>query len=176
MPRRLSLLVSAVALSLLAVFAAPANATTTTPMNCPAVAIGENAQHTGYTCSTLSPILWQRWAKPLNGYPSEPLIAAGRVFVTSTRPGVYGGWLYALSEKTGKTLWGPIPLSGIYSWFPLAYDNSRVFVNDFDGTVRAFDATTGRLLWSKVTDYFSGQPTAIGGRIYLQRQQFGVRP
>jgi hypothetical protein len=149
------------------VLAVPAGAATAGSTSCPAVAIGENAQHSGHTCSVLSTSPVKRWAKTLNGYPSEPLIAGSRVFVTTTDPAGSGGWLYALSRITGKTLWGPVPLASVYHWFPLGYDNGRVFVNNFEGNLRAFDATTGRMLWMQQTGAFGGQPVATAGRVYV---------
>jgi outer membrane protein assembly factor BamB len=90
------------------------------------------------------------------------------VFVTTSKPGMgYGGWLYALNQTNGSVAWGPVPLSGTYYYFPLAYDQGRLFVNNFDGTVRAFNADTGAPLWTQLTSYFSSEPVATGGRVWV---------
>ena len=133
--------------------------------SCPATAFAENAAHNGHTCTTLSPVLWQRWRKQLNGYPSAPIIAGGRVFVETI--GSSGVWLYALSAANGNTLWGPVPLASTVA-FPLAYDNGRVFAGDPQGTVRAFAAATGQQLWARPTEWAMGPPTAVGGRVYVK--------
>jgi outer membrane protein assembly factor BamB len=136
---------------------------------CIATAHDENAAHTGFSCATLPTRLHRHWRVTLQGQASYPLIVGGRVFVTSTDPdGSYGGLLYALSVRTGRTLWGPVPLSGTYFYDALAYGDGRVFVNDFDGTVRAFKAATGAQVWARTTDDFSGEPVAAGGKVWLQ--------
>jgi outer membrane protein assembly factor BamB len=144
--------------------AAPAAVSTT----CPDTAHHQDAKHDGYNCSTIAQTPAQLWSVTLNGDVSYPVIAGGRVFVTTSNPdGAYGGDLYALDARTGKTLWGPIPLSGTYYTFTLAFDSGRVFVNDFDGTVRAFNATTGAQEWSTTTEYFSGEPVAANGTVWV---------
>ena len=168
MHRRWCVLLSGIVAAVVLTLAVPAGASTAPQLGCPAVAVGENAAHNGHTCSTVSPALTARWTSHLNGYPGVPLVAAGRVFVTTSTSGPYGASLYALSQATGRPLWGPVRLDGAYWRFPLAYDAGRVFVNDFDGTLRAFDARTGRLLWTTATRYYSGYPTATGGRVYVQ--------
>jgi outer membrane protein assembly factor BamB len=145
---------------------APANATTLP--GCPAVAWAENPQHSGFSCTLLPDRLHDLWSVRLNHPTSYPLIADGKVFVTTSQPGgSYGGSLYALDAATGAVAWGPIPLSGTYYFFPLAYDGGKVFVNNFDGKVVAFDATTGAQRWATQTEYFSGVPIATGGTVWL---------
>jgi outer membrane protein assembly factor BamB len=63
---------------------------------------------------------------------------------------------------------GPVALSGTYFYFPLAYGGGRVFVNDFDGTLRAFNAATGAQEWSTTTSYFSGEPVVSQGEVWVQ--------
>ncbi len=135
---------------------------------CPARARHVNASHDGRSCTTLSPNLGERWSVVLNGPTSYPVIADGKVFVTTSHAGPgYGGWLYALDAATGATVWGPVPLAGTYFYFPLAYDAGRVFVNNFDGKVVAFSAKNGKQLWAKTTAYFSGEPVASDGTVYV---------
>jgi outer membrane protein assembly factor BamB len=166
----ISLAMAAAALGALALPAsaaarAPAASVSTT---CPAVAHHENAKHNGNNCSTVGPNAVQLWSDTLNGPASYPVIANGSVFVTTSSPGgAYGGSLYALSAQTGKVLWGPVPLSGTYYYFPLAFDAGRVFVNNFDGTVTAFDAATGAQDWATATSYFSSEPVATNGMVWV---------
>ena len=135
----------------------------------PDVAHHENAAHDGRNCSTVPVNPAQLWSVTLNGAASYPVIAGGRIFVTTSAPGgSYGGSLYALDAQTGKTLWGPVALSGTYFYFPLAYGGGRVFVNDFDGTLRAFNAATGAQEWSTTTSYFSGEPVVSQGEVWVQ--------
>lgn len=135
--------------------------------SCPAVARHIDAAHTGYNCSAITLPLHETWSVSLPGHLSYPLIADGRVFVTMEREEGYGAWLYALDAGTGAVAWGPVPLSGTYYYFPLTYGDGRVYVNDFDGTVRAFDAATGAALWSRPTEYFSGEPVFSGDRVWV---------
>jgi outer membrane protein assembly factor BamB len=46
--------------------------------------------------------------------------------------------------------------------------DGRVFVNDFDGTVTAFNAATGAQNWSTATQDFSGVPVASHGEVWIQ--------
>ncbi|MBV8159382.1 MAG: PQQ-binding-like beta-propeller repeat protein, partial [Acidimicrobiia bacterium] len=69
----------------------------------------------------------QRWARDLGGAVSYPLVAAGRIFVTVSNPSASGGKLYALSEQTGATLWGPIDLGGANSFSGLTFDAGTVY-------------------------------------------------
>ena len=128
---------------------------------CPAVGQNEDASRNGHYCATLPSALRQRWSVTLSGFASYPLIADGKVFeATGGLDGGYGGWLYALDATTGKVARGPIPLSATYYSFSLAYGDGTVFVNDFDGTVTAYAAATGREIWTQTTGYFSGEPVA----------------
>jgi len=106
----------------------------------------------------------------LNGDASYPIIADGKVFVATANPGgSYGGWLYALNATSGKVAWGPVPLSATYYWFALAYGDGNVYVNNFDGTVSAYNATTGAQVWAQATGSdFSGEPVVYNGVVYLQ--------
>ncbi|HZU58344.1 MAG TPA: PQQ-binding-like beta-propeller repeat protein [Actinocrinis sp.] len=155
--------------SALAMVAVPASATeSATTATCPAVAHHVDASRTGKSCTTLSATPHQKWSVTLDGSVSYPIIAAGKVFVTTANPGGNsGGQLYALDAATGKVVWGPVALSGTYYFFALAYDGGELFTNNFDGTVTAFDPATGAQLWSTATVYFSGEPVATGGVVYV---------
>ena len=130
------------------------------------------ADHSGVqTDAALTPPLAQRWTRNLGNAVSYPLIAAGKVFVTTAQgpPGVYGTYLYALDQATGATVWQQA-ISGTYSFSGAAYDNGQVFVVNFDGVLQALSAATGALAWSVKlpTQYaFTSPPTAANGAVYL---------
>ncbi len=113
------------------------------------------------------------WSVTLNGAISYPLIAGGMVFVTTSNPGtggnIYGTSLYALDEQTGGIVWGPIAISGTYFWSTGTYDHGKIFVINFDGLLRSFDAATGTAGWSTALPGaygFSAPPTAVNGIVY----------
>ncbi len=176
MHRRSMMLVSAVAALGALAFPAAASASAARPAgvaavstSCPDTAHHEDAKQDGYNCSTIAQTPTRLWSTTLGADASYPVIAGGRVFVTTSVPGgSYGGDLYALSATTGKVLWGPVALPGTYYYFALAYDSGRVFVNDFDGTVTAFAAATGAQDWSTPTSDFSSEPVAANGTVWVQ--------
>ena len=134
-----------------------------------ATARHQNASHTGASCTTLPSNPAQQWSVTLSGKITYPLIAAGKVFATTTAAnGESGGWLYALDAVTGENAWGPVPLGGTYSFSSLAYDAGTVFVNNFDGTITAFDAATGAQRWAQRTSNFAGDVVARNGVVYEQ--------
>lgn len=128
--------------------------------------------HSGQTSmsGTMSFPATPTWSVTLGGAASYPLIAGGRVFVlTAGLSGGYGTNLYALDEATGATLWGPVAISGTYYWSGHAYDNGRLFVVNYDGLLKSFDAATGTAGWSVSLPgqwAFSSPPTAINGVVY----------
>jgi outer membrane protein assembly factor BamB len=153
-------------------------ATPTPPLtNGTAVAYQIDAAHTGAQLDTITPPLTQRWSRDLGGQISYPLIVGGRIFVTVANPASYGTKLYALDEANGATLWGPVDLGGTYGWSNAAYESGRVFVVNYDGLLRAFDAASGALLWSKQLPgqySFDSPPTASGGVVYVVGAGTGV--
>jgi outer membrane protein assembly factor BamB len=167
-----TLLVTAALLALLtpaSIAAAADSPPAATASQCWATAHHEDASHNGLSCTTLPADPVNKWSVTLNGDASYPVIAGGKVFVATAAPGgSYGGSLYALNASTGKVVWGPVALSGTYYWFALAYGDGNVYVNDFDGTVTAYSASTGDQVWTQATDYFSGEPVAYNGVVYVQ--------
>jgi outer membrane protein assembly factor BamB len=110
------------------------------------------------------------WSVNLGGMPSYALIAGGKVFVTVSLGGGTSE-LFALSQATGATVWGPTLISGFAN---AAYDGGKVFVLSATigsvGLMQAFDAATGALLWSAslTSQYsFTGPPTAADGMVYV---------
>ncbi len=149
---------------------APTPTVTPPPTKGTAVAYQIDAAHTGAQYDFVNPPLTQRWSRDLGGQISYPLIVNGRIFVTVANGVTYGTKLYALDEVNGSMLWGPVDLGGTYGWSNATYEAGRVFVVNFDGLLRAFDAASGALLWSKQLpgqSSFDSPPTASGGVVYV---------
>jgi outer membrane protein assembly factor BamB len=138
-----------------------------------------NPTHDGFDpASPLLPPLRLKWSRDLsaNGvtYISYPLIAQGLVFVTTTTN--QGKALMALNEHTGATVWSK-NLNGTWAFVNAAYDSGKVFVVNFDGLLKAFDAATGALLWSvNVGANCTSPPTAANGIVFTSGggQVYGV--
>jgi outer membrane protein assembly factor BamB len=135
-----------------------------------AVAYQVNPSHTGAQASDpLAPALVRTWTRDLGGDVSYPVVAGGKVFVTVANVGAYGTRLYALDLATGAVVWGPFDLGGTYWWSAAAYDGGRVFVQNYDGVLRALDASTGVLQWSvrlPGQSSFTSPPAAWQGVVY----------
>ncbi len=116
--------------------------------------------HTGSQYDTTTPPLAQRWSRDLGNQISYPLIAGGRVFVTTV------AGLHALDATTGATLWTTGDLGSSPA---AAYDAGRVFVITSNGLLRAFDASTGTQVWTRQLSgqTFMSPPTATEGTVYV---------
>jgi outer membrane protein assembly factor BamB len=141
-----------------------------------AVAVQMNAQHDGdQPADLLSTPLQKRWSVDLGGHASYPLIASGVVYALSTD--IFNGatWsavrLRALDASTGKTLWGPETVGTLGAWD--AYDAGRLFVYDWQGSLSAYDASSGTKLWSVSVSSgrYNAAPTAANGVVYLGAAQ-----
>ena len=128
-----------------------------------------DATHTGsITTEHLTPPLKQRWVVNFGQNISYPLIADGKVFVTVKNAGS-GTTLFALNAANGGLLWS-FDLGGPYWWSGLCYENGRVFAVNFSGLLRAFDGTSGAVIWEvQLPDQyaFSAPPTVSQGVISL---------
>ena len=134
-----------------------------------------NPVHDGLnSASSLVPPLESKWSRDFSTSGvdtiSYPLIAGGMVFVTTANTnGNYGNTLLALNENTGATIWSA-DLPGTYFFADAAYDSGKVFVVNFDGLMKAFDAASGNLLWSvNLPDQyaFTSPPTAVNGVVFI---------
>src|SRR5204862_5874260 len=82
---------------------------------CASTAHHVNAFHGGSSCTQLASDAPKLWSTTLAGPASYPIIANGKIFVTTSNPGGgYGALVYALDASTGAIAWGPVPLGGTY--------------------------------------------------------------
>jgi len=127
-----------------------------------------DATHTGsITTEHLTPPLKQRWVVDFGQSISYPLIADGKVFVTVANASS-GTTLFALNAANGGLLWS-FNLSGSFRWSGLCYENGRVFAVNGSGLLRAFDGTSGSVIWQAQLPgqfVFSSPPTVSDGVIY----------
>ena len=112
-----------------------------------------------------------KWTANLSGTISYPLIANGMVYAAVDPTGGAGNSvLYALNIASGLTYWGPIDLGGTQAYvnenFGITYDNGRVFSDNSDGVVNAFDASSGQAIWADQLRTVEGDPTALNGALY----------
>jgi quinohemoprotein ethanol dehydrogenase len=131
------------------------------------------------------------WQAPLESYDfgveATPLVADGRLYVTSTWSRVF-----AFDAVTGKRLWAYDPEvprdwlrqgcckavnRGVALW------KDKVYVGAFDGRLIALDARTGRRVWSADTTgrkplyTITGAPRVVKGKVIIGNGggDFGVR-
>lgn len=139
-----------------------------------------NTVHDGYnSVSPLVPPLELKWSRDLsasgvNGI-SYPLIAGGMVFVTTTTPNT--NTVMAFDEHTGMTVWSADITSMFGTGFvAAAYDSGKVFAVNLAGLMKAFDASTGSLLWSVSLpgqSFFTSPPTATNGMVFTGGAESG---
>src|SRR5215831_13716437 len=128
-----------------------------------------NEAHNGSSPSVIVPPLTQRWSVNFGQAISYPLVADGKVFVTVKKETSDGTILYALNGADGSTLWS-YDLAGFYPWSGLCYENGRLFTLTRDGWLRAFDGSSGSLLWSNrfyPFSNFDSTPSVFQGKIYF---------
>lgn len=131
-----------------------------------------DSRHSGFTKFAAAPTfpLEQKWVRKLPDLLSYPVIADGRVFVTSRGiQGAYGTKLFALDAATGKSLWVK-NVPGTYNWSALTYGDGRLYVLNYNGLLRALDPATGTLIWKSqmVGQYsFTSAPTFSNGMVYV---------
>ncbi|WP_371658065.1 PQQ-binding-like beta-propeller repeat protein [Streptomyces sp. NBC_00280] len=130
-----------------------------------------NARHDGSLVDTAvgAPPLSQKWSRDLGGSVSYPIVAGGRVFATAASPNGYGTILYAIDAATGQNAWAPVDLGGSYWWSALAYGGGRLYAQNPDGVLIAFNPANGKVIWtvSLPGQYsFTSPPTFAGGVVY----------
>src|SRR5439155_16774958 len=81
-----------------------------------------------------------RWRRTIGPTESSPLVVDGLVYV-----GDWRGRVYALSERTGRTVWAFATGGKING--SAAFAAGRIYIGSYDGRVYALAARTGRELW-----------------------------
>ncbi|MFF3380509.1 PQQ-binding-like beta-propeller repeat protein [Streptomyces sp. NPDC002680] len=130
-----------------------------------------NARHDGSLVDTAvgAPPLSQKWSRDLGGNVSYPIVADGRVFATAASPNEYGTTLYAIDAATGQNAWAPVDLGGTYWWSALAYGGGRLYAQNYDGVLTAFNPASGKEIWTVTLPgqySFTSPPTFAGGVVY----------
>lgn len=130
-----------------------------------------NARHDGSLVDTAvgAPPLSKKWSRDLGGDVSYPIVAGGRVFATASSPNGYGTILYAIDAATGQNAWAPVDLGGTYWWSALAYGGGRLYAQNYDGVLTAFNPANGKVIWTvKLPGQYSftSPPTFAGGVVY----------
>jgi outer membrane protein assembly factor BamB len=130
-----------------------------------------NARHDGSLVDTAvgAPPLSQKWSRDLGGSVSYPIVAGGRVFATAASPNGYGTVLYAIDAATGQNAWAPVDLGGTYWWSALAYGGGRLYAQNYDGVLTAFNPANGKEIWTVRLPgqySFTSPPTFAGGVVY----------
>lgn len=139
------------------------------------VSFQQGPQHSGRApASSLRPPLVEKWRVAVepprtNATPSAPVIADGKVFVTSL---IYQqtALLYAFDLYSGERLWGPVELGGELGMRSgLAYDGGTLFAINNAGGVYAFDPDSGEMRWHREMGYrqWEAPPTAVDGVLYI---------
>ncbi|HEX3705829.1 MAG TPA: PQQ-binding-like beta-propeller repeat protein [Mycobacteriales bacterium] len=109
--------------------------------------------HLGFNGSRLGRHLTRAWTFHARAATSTPLVVGNRVFVSYGVPTENGSGqedsaeLVALSARTGRKLWGPVPLHRSAPASPLAYLDGTLFTNSL-GIVQAWNPVTGSLKWA----------------------------
>jgi outer membrane protein assembly factor BamB len=152
-------------------------------VSCPAIA------QTGITSSTFqvdaahdgrvqfsesfAPPLAKRWSVNLGGLVSYPVVNGSLVTVLTTGP--IGTLLVTLNTTNGKIVWRKI-VDANYKDSYLASDNGKLFLTSFGGPFQAFDAATGRPLWSHQLPgqaYFNYVPVASSASVFTGGDFYG---
>lgn len=114
------------------------------------------------------------WSVILEGNISYPLVADGKVFVT-TLDSSYSRKLYALDQSDGTIMWGHGFSGGSYAGH--AYDQGKVFaVDSYLDLLIAYDAATGQDTWGAhlPDEYtYNSPPTAANGIVYVAGEGSG---
>jgi outer membrane protein assembly factor BamB len=108
--------------------------------------------------------LWVTHTGSVHVLHNSPVVAGGRVFVSVGNPnaGTPGAGVLCLDAATGKSIWkADSPRGDIRS--PVSVHTGVVYALTGEGWVAAYDADTGRSLWSKPLDaaYKEGRPLAV---------------
>jgi outer membrane protein assembly factor BamB len=161
------LVLPALAVGMLAV-AVPASASALMTNGSPVVwsQLGGGPRHSGYnpaetvlTPATV-PALTQRWARDTGGTVAWPPAVVGGVVYASS----FGHKVFALRADTGKVLWS----RGTGTDLPIApaVGGGKVYVVA-NRTLRALDAGTGAVRWSRTFSSTVTAPVLSGSTVYV---------
>lgn len=100
-----------------------------------------NAARSGSTATAVDPDLGLRWQTKLGGKLSQPIVAAGRLFVAA----VDAHTVYAISQATGKIQWKFIAGGRVDS--PPTFHQGTVIFGSRDGHVYCLRASDGLMAW-----------------------------
>lgn len=133
------------------------------------IAYQADASHSGVLEGAgITPPLAQRWERDMGNQMSYPVVAGGKAFILVRNESAYGTSLHALDLVTGATEWQR-GIGGTYYWAAAAYENGVLFVQNFDGTLLALNATDGSTVWAADLPgqySFSSPPVADEGVVY----------
>jgi outer membrane protein assembly factor BamB len=121
-----------------------------------------------------APPLKMLWSVDLGGPISYPVVVGNLVIVIADGP--IGTHVVALNTATGKPVWQKI-ISGDFSSSYIASDNGMLFLTTFNGPFQAFNAATGKSLWSaQLPDqlFFDFVPVAADGYVYTGGDESGT--
>jgi outer membrane protein assembly factor BamB len=105
------------------------------------------------------------WSYPTGGaITSSPAVANNEVFVYST-----GGVFYALRATTGKLIWQR-SLGADSNSSPVTSGNNVYVGTHYDGSLDAFNMTTGGMLWNFPTGQPLDSPAVANGLVYVGSQ------
>lgn len=129
---------------------------------------GFNPVETAITPANVSQ-LQPAWSGPRLGIPKDPLVAEGSVFMASgddIGPSV----LSALDPHDGSVRWSLTYPDSVGGFSTPAYAGGRLYVpvltRGLEGTVDAYRASDGVLLWSSPSPLPTGAPTVVGEIVY----------
>lgn len=102
------------------------------------------------------------------GFPGSPVVAGGRVIVSSSAEFWGDPWgLYAVDAGTGRALWRK-DLAGFVGELHYPVEaNGVVYAADYDSRLAAFDDETGEQLWEYLGTLNFTVPTIADGSIYF---------
>ena len=117
---------------------------------------------------TSGALIWERALGSYGSYTGTPAAYDGKVFATFSVD--YTGYLYALDELTGATVWSLGPETGLdFNELDfMAVDQGVVFGTSWGGEIYAIDATNGSVIWTCDTwDTVYGGPTVAAGMVFV---------
>lgn len=131
---------------------------------------GRNPQHTGFTKDSPAPpyqIAWIVDFRPERIYTAQPVVADGRVVVTTQNGNVYaldaetGGRLWCF--EAGETIWGGASLGTMEHG-----GAGLVFVASWDGAILALNAADGKEIWRyDAGEWISGSPCIADQTLFI---------